>query len=310
MSQENIQTDTPQEPANEQQFQSLEEAVFGGEGSEPSISEAFTTGQESAPAAPEGQPVENTQEVKVEEAVSNDTKRYQYWQSQADKLQNELAEVKQQQVQQQQAIQQQQVQPVQPQQQEQQSFPPPPARPEKPRNFNRDEAYNDPSSESSRYLDDVENWRDDMNEYNSLKSEYNTAVVQEKFQNMENERIAEAQRFQAQQQKSAKINQVKEHVMGHYGMDDAQANDFMSKMSNPKSLTIDNLVKLYRLQDTQSQGQVADAPSDSFTQTQNAQQIPSPMGVMPGESSSDTRTAEDKIMDTMIGNFNSKNPWS
>jgi hypothetical protein len=306
MSEENIQTDTPQQNTNEQQYQSLEEAVFGTEGSEANISEAFTTGEESAPTAPQGQPVENTQEGQAEETVSNDTKRYQYWQSQADKLQNELTEVKKQQNQQ--VVQQQQVQ-QEPQQTEQQSFPPPPPKPERPRSFNREEGYNDPSSESARYLDDVESWRDDMNEYNSLKSEYSAAIVQEKFQNMENERVQAAQRFQAEQQKTAKINQVKEHVMGHYGMDNAQADDFMTKMSNPKSLTIDNLVRLYRLQSNQTQGQQAEAPSDSFTQTQNAQQIPSPMGVMPGESSNDARSAEDKIMDTMIGNFNSKNPW-
>ena len=51
-------------------------------------------------------------------------------------------------------------------------------------------------------------------------------------------------------------------------------------------------------------------PSETFTQTKNAQQVPSPMGVMPsGNTDTDGRTFEDKIMDTMIGNFNSKNPW-
>ena len=51
-------------------------------------------------------------------------------------------------------------------------------------------------------------------------------------------------------------------------------------------------------------------PSDAFTQVKNAQQVPSPMGVMPsGNTDTAGRTFEDKIMDTMIGNFNSKNPW-
>ena len=60
-----------------------------------------------------------------------------------------------------------------------------------------------------------------------------------------------------------------------------------------------------------NQGHVTNpTPSDSFTQTKNAQQVPSPMGVMPsGNTNTDGRTFEDKIMDTMIGNFNSKNPW-
>ena len=94
MSQENIQADTPQEGANEQQYASLEEAVFGNinEGSD-SVESAFTTGKEGSEetAAPEtGQPAneENTQQT------SNDETRYQYWQSQADKLKNENESLK------------------------------------------------------------------------------------------------------------------------------------------------------------------------------------------------------------------------
>ena len=57
-------------------------------------------------------------------------------------------------------------------------------------------------------------------------------------------------------------------------------------------------------QNTQSQ------PSATFQQVQNAQQVPSPMGVMPsGQSNTDGRSMEDKMIDTMIGDFNSKNPW-
>ena len=99
--------------------------------------------------------------------------------------------------------------------------------------------------------------------------------------------------------------------MGHYGMNDNEAKDFMSKMSDPNSITIDNLVQLYRLQNSGAQTQeVSPTPSQAFTQTKNAQQVPSPMGVMPsGQSNNDARSFEDKMMDTMIGNFDSKNPW-
>ena len=82
-------------------------------------------------------------------------------------------------------------------------------------------------------------------------------------------------------------------------------------MSNPNSITIDNLVQLYRLQNGGGNQQAAPAaPSQSFQQTKNAQQVPSSMGVMPsGQSNVDGRSMEDKIMDTMVGDFNSKNPW-
>ena len=112
---------------------------------------------------------------------------------------------------------------------------------------------------------------------------------------------------------AAQQNEIKSHVMGHYGMSDGEAKDFMSKMSDPKSINIDNLVQLYRMQNagaTQQTAPVQATPSDSFQQTRNAQQVPSPMGVMPsGNTNVDGRSVEDKMIDTMIGNFNSKNPW-
>ena len=317
MSQDNIQQDTPQN--NEQTYESLEEAVFGGddvvtEGSS-NINDAFTSGNEGdTNAAPEqGQPAERVEGVTQEPQVSNDEKRYQYWQSQADKLKNENADLKR-------SLNEtlprtaEDLQEYQePVEQRTEEFPPPPEKPQRPRAFNREEAYADPASESARYLDEVEDWRDNINEYNTLKTQYQSAVMEEKFQSMENERVAEAQRQQAMQQKNAQVNQIKDHVMGHYGMDENQANDFMQKMSNPKSINIDNLVQLYRMQQGGAQNQPVEnnaTPSATFQQVQNAQQVPSPMGVMPsGQNNIDGRSVEDKIMDTMIGNFNGKNPW-
>ena len=150
-----------------------------------------------------------------------------------------------------------------------------------------------------------------MNEYNSLKQQYQTAVIEDKFNKLEQTRVEEAKKQQAAQQKSAQEAEVKSYVMGHYGMNETETNDFMSKMSDPNSITIDNLVQLYRLQNSGGEQQQAPAaPSQTFTQTKNAQQVPSPMGVMPsGQSNAESKSFEDKMMDTMIGNFNSKNPW-
>jgi len=310
MSQDNVQQDTPQ--SEEQKFQSLEEAVFG-EGSLDNTSSAFTDGSEgTSETAPQGQPVQNVEQTQPSEP-SNDEKRYQYWQSQADKLRDENRQLKE-------SMQRQPQQaPVQPQYQEPhqeqaptEEFPPPPQRPERPRNFNREEAYSDISSESARYLDEVEDWRDNMNEYNTLKTQYQGAVMEEKMQAIEEERVNDIKRAQAIENQNKQALQIRQHVKANYGMDDNEVVDFMHKMSNPKSLNIDNLVQLYRLQQGgAAQQQTAPAePSDAFTQTQNAQQVPSPMGVMPsGNSNVDGRSIEDKMMDTMIGNFDSKNPW-
>ena len=136
--------------------------------------------------------------------------------------------------------------------------------------------------------------------------------MEEKMQAIEEERVNDIKRAQAIENQNKQALQIRQHVKANYGMDDNEVVDFMHKMSNPKSLNIDNLVQLYRLQQGgAAQQQTAPAePSDAFTQTQNAQQVPSPMGVMPsGNSNVDGRSIEDKMMDTMIGNFDSKNPW-
>jgi len=309
MSQDNIQQDTPQESSNEQ-FQSLEEAVFGNEGSD-NVSSAFTSGNEGntepAPEQP-GQPEVSMQENLEQTQNANDQNRYQYWQSQADKYKNELDSIKNQQ---QQAPVQPQA-PVQEAHTEVEEFPAAPPKPQRPRMFSREEAYSDPSSDSARYMDELEGWRDDINEYNSLKSQYQTAVMEDKFNQIEQARVAEAQKQQAAQQASQQRNELKSHITGHYGMSDNEADDFMTKMSDPNSINIDNLVQLYRFQNGGNPQQVAtqSQPSETFTQTKNAQQVPSPMGVMPsGQTNADTKSFEDKVMDNLIGNFNSKNPW-
>ena len=196
MTQDNIQKDTPQENTNLNQYNSLEEAVFGSQGSTGDISSAFTTGEEgNTETAPEptGQPEVSTQENTQQPAqTNNDETRYQYWQSQADKYKNELNSMKNQQppVAQPQA-------PVQSTEKSVEEFPAAPAKPQRPRVFNREEAYSDPSSESARYLDELEGWRDDINEYNSLKSQYQTAIIEEKFNKIEETRVEDIKRKEA-----------------------------------------------------------------------------------------------------------------
>jgi hypothetical protein len=280
------------------------------------ITDAFLSNEEgtSAPATPEvtpEAPAETTQSEPVYEA-KNDEKRFEYWQSQAAKRENEL-KVLQQQLSEAKAepattpeVPAQQTQPAT------QEFPPPPSKPEKPRTFSRDEAYTDPSSESARYLDEVESWRDDMVQYNELKGQYDVAILQERLDAQEEERQKQVKQQKIQMDNQRQSQEIYEHVVGHYGFNEADARDFIQTMSKPESITMDNLVNLYRMQKgmaAQAPATTA-APSPAFTQTQNAQSIPSPMGVVTGESNTDTRSDSDQVMDDLINSFNSKNPWS
>lgn len=296
---------------------------------EPSSAEdAFT---EAPPVAPqEGQPAVNApvegqvaQQPQQQQAENqnNDQVRFEYWQSQAAKANNELNGVKQylpmvehlkNNPQLLQATQQNMTTPA-PQEQEM-VFPDPPERPERPQFFSREEANSDPKSDSARYLDESEQWNQDIAEYNSLKMEYQQAKYDENIQSINQQRQAEVQQRQAKMQEVKQKDDIKQFVGANYnlamqGQDQGSSDHFIQWASNPENLTIPNLVKLYKLQYGVSTPTEAIAqPSSAFNQVQNAQQIPSPMGVMPAQGQTN-RSEVDQIMDSMIAEQSRNNPF-
>ena len=280
------------------------------------VAEAFSAPEEvNGEVAPqEGIPTTPVEAGQTEQAyeAKNDDRRFEYWQSQAARRENELKAL-QHQIQTAQAQSQSPAEvPAQQTQPAVQEFPPAPSKPERPRAFSRDEAFSDSQSDSARYLDEVESWRDDMVQYSELKNQYEVAVLQERLDGQDNQRKEAVQRMEIQKNVHRQSQQVYEHVTGHYGFNDTDAREFIQTMSQPESITMDNLVNLYRMQKSQpTQAPAVNAgPSASFTQTQNAQSIPSPMGVMTGESGHDTRSDGDQVMDELINSHKSKNPWT
>ena len=216
--------------------------------------------------------------------------------------------------QQQMAMQQQQMMAQQQQavQPEQQQFPAPPEKPKKPRNYSREEAYSDPSSESARYLDETEEWRDNIEEYKDLRHQYDIAVVEDRMMNQERARMEEAKRAQYVNQKRGQLQAVNQVVQQKYGLSPDESKSFITEMSSNNSLTMDNLVQLWRMKQGQGApvGQpVPNTPSPTFQQTKRAQQVPSPMGVMPSTGQQAQGSTEDQIMDQMISDLDGKNPF-
>lgn len=312
----NERADTSQETANPL----YTEEAFTGENSDASLSPADAFGDlvknvensDTQETASQEQPQKNTVQP-----ANNDETRYQYWQSQADTQKNENAQLRDElnqmkgQLNAMSAAPQMQQQQQEPSQ-ESMEFPPPPEKPQKPVGFSREEAYSDPASASAQYLDTVESWRDDMDEYNVAKTNYNTMLVQERVEQMEQNRVNEQKRREAQIQQQRQVESLKTHVSKQYNMSPEETQDFVSKMSDPKSISMDNLVQLYRMQQgsgnttpTQNTG----VPSPAFQQTQRAQQVPQPMGVQSSSGHVDQGSAEDQIMDNIIGNYSKNNPW-
>ena len=297
----NQNTDTPEEQGSGQL--SVEEAFFTSEEQPKATSETVGTPETQDTPAGDGA------NLNIEQAQqSNDERRFQYWQSEADKAKNEIADLKAQLTQQPQP---QQAQPAPAEQKPVEEFPPAPEKPKAPVGFNRAEANEDPNSASAQYLNQLDNWRDDIIQYNSLKSEYQTALVSEQLQQQEKARQDEIRRAQAYQQQQQQMNEVHTRVQGEFGLTADEATEFVQTMSKPESLTIDNLVQLYRLQ--KGSGQTVQTqptgPSDTFNQQARAQQVPSPMGVLPAQQNESTASAEDNIMNTMINDYKKSNPW-
>jgi hypothetical protein len=311
-------TDTPQpQTANTTGMDPFGASTENNEGSDNnnlSVEDAFfgkaDTNNQSAPE--EGQPAGNQETPLAEQPyeAKNDNKRFEYWQSQAAKKENELGEYK---MRVEQAIKAQQSQQVPNQEAARpaQEFPPPPQKPKKPQGFSREEAWNDPNSESARYLDGVDSWQDDMGEYRDLRSQYDLAIIRERFEAEDNAKKARQEQMTQYNETKKQVKDVYNHVTGHYGFSDAEAKDFIKSMSNSESVSMDNLVQLYRMNtgagqvNTQSKG-----PSEAFQQSRNAQQVPSPMGVMPAQATESKRSDADSIMDDLINSHKSKNPWT
>jgi hypothetical protein len=280
----------------------VEDAFFGASETQP---QDTPPSQEQAPQAQE-KPATQT-----EYQAKNDEKRFEYWQSQAAQRENEISQLKAQLENNQVQPPPQQTQGQVPQQQQVEEFPPPPEKPKKPHGFSREDAWGDPSSESARYLDEVESWQDDVTSYNELKHQYEIAMMQERFDKIEDEKQAAMKQREAYNQQQRQISEINQYVQGHHGLSDAEAQEFIQTMSNPDSISMDNLVALYRMQKglPGTQAPQGEGPSETFVQTQQAQQIPSPMGVVTGNTGNNTRSEGDQIMDSLIGDYNSNNPW-
>ena len=105
-------------------------------------------------------------------------------------------------------------------------------------------------------------------------------------------------------------------LQSNYNYTPEQANDFVAQMSSPDSLSLDNLVQLHQLKMNNGSQQVTQITPEAqqkaavMNQRNEKLSIPKPIGVQAGASDqSPTKNIEDKMMDSMIGNFNKRNPF-
>ena len=178
-----------------------------------------------------------------------------------------------------------------------------PVKPRKPANYDHSEALADPDSDSGKYLSKQEQYIDSL-------ANYMTEVDAKRSQ--------EIQRQQAEQAHFQRNQKVISDLQSQYNYSPQEANDFIQRMSSPDSLSLDNLVRLHKMslqpsQEVPALQQVtpeAQQKQALMNQRQEKLSIPTPIGVQPGANVQSSKSVEDQMMDSMIGNYKKKNPFS
>ena len=230
------------------------------------------------------QQAESTQSSE-ENPAKEDSSRFEYWQSQTDKVKSELSNAQQERDYYRNLAQQQQStvsngQPNgQPQQQAgvQEDSLKQPVKPEKPVSYSEVDAYNDPESTSFKYRLEKERYQDDYMGY-----------LEEKDESREKKMRAQYEYAYAQQQTAMVQNNAMSHAMNGYGLSQTKAGDFVNWASNPENVTVDHLIKLYMMKD---------APDARVEQKKQEMMKSQEVLSMPRSAAVETGTSESPLSD-------------
>ena len=285
-----------------------EQQVEGQTAIEPTVQEDIFSevfGQQDAEqfvakAAPESEPeiIDEGQPSNVQptEDPTNDADSYKYWQSQADKRAAEVDLLKSQVTE---LMKVQTSTPAEPAKEETVRVEKP-VKPRKPADYDHSEALADPESMSGKYLSKQEQYFDSLTNY---------------MESVEQNRETVMQKQMHEQEAQMRNQKLVTDLQTHYGYSGPEAADFIDRMSKPDSLSLDNLVKLHKLNQGNAPVQVTQVTPEAqqkqaiMSRRQEKLSIPTPIGVQPGANVQSSKTVENQMMDSMIGNYKKKNPF-
>jgi hypothetical protein len=176
-----------------------------------------------------------------------------------------------------------------------------PDRPTKPAEYDAIDAYSDPESNSYKYRESVDSYRDGMIEFQEKRNDV-----------MEQTLAGEAEKqrqLMMRQQEEAQVNSVRAQLQQGYGFSEPEAAQFITEMAKPESLSMDNLVALWRMKQAPPGTVLANQRKTEAMQRQKAKlSIPSTVGVVPTETTEEV-PVEDRVMDALIDDYKSQNPF-
>jgi hypothetical protein len=159
-----------------------------------------------------------------------------------------------------------------------------PVPPVKPERYDEMEAYSDVQSESFKYRKELEKYRDERAEYLEQREDERERALH---------KMAEEQTRERQMQ--SKMQQVHSQLTTRYGLSPVEAQDFLVKMQRPESLTLDNLVALYKMQ-RQSGKAPGTAKATDMKLRQERVKVPLPAGAASSQSYEGEVSDEEKLV--------------
>ena len=176
-----------------------------------------------------------------------------------------------------------------------------PERPTKPAEYDAIDAYSDPNTASYKYRESVDAYRDNMIEFQEQRNNV-----------MENAMIGEAEKqrqIMMRQQETAQVNSVRAQLQQGYGFSESDASQFITEMAKPESISLDNLVALYKMKNAPSGEVLANQrKAEEMPRQKEKLSIPSTLGVAPAETPQEA-PVEDRVMDALIDDYKSQNPF-
>ena len=252
------------------------------------------------PAIPNGEvPVDTgvadtiTQETQ-ETSPRDDSTRFEYWQSQADKAKGELNALRQELEYYRSntnPAEQSSVSNGQPQAYPEQGLQEPslkePTAPERPHSYNEVDAYNDPQSESFKYRVAKESYRDKYMDFLTKKDQAREQEMQAQYQ------------AQMQQQQTQMVQQqAMSHAVNNFGWEQNKAMEFVRWSQNPENLTLDNLAKLFELRTNPNP--VVKQRTEEMQNQANRLSVPKTAVVQTGQAEQ-PRSDEQSFSDALLG---------
>tara|TARA_X000001388_G_scaffold51293_1_gene37143 strand:+ start:2230 stop:3102 length:873 start_codon:yes stop_codon:yes gene_type:complete len=241
-----------------------------------------------------GEPI--TEQQPNETSPRDDSTRFEYWQSQADKAKGELSAIRNE-------LEYYKTNAV-PQNVDQQGLPSngqtqghpqglqepslkEPTAPERPHSYNEVDAYNDPQSESFKYRIAKESYRDQYLDFLTKKDQVRDQEMQQQYQQ------------QMQQQQTQMVQQqAMSHAVNNFGWENQKAAEFVRWSQNPENLTLDNLAKLFELRTNPNP--VVKQRTEEMQNQAGRLAVPKTAAVQTGQSEQ-PRSDEQLFSDALLG---------